>query len=397
MTGGVVVPPRLMTILQGEALFNDASGLVSMRLAVAAMMTGVFSWGSAIGLFLLVAIGGVAVGVVLAWLFVRLLRLVFGTQDESAAAPRILLLLMFPYAAYLAAEEFGLSGILAAVAAGMAANRFELLDPNQRATRMQASPVVHMHELALNGLVFVLLGLQLPRILAEAPAIARDAEISRSAFAIDIALVFGALLAIRIAWVWVSLRLTMLRVRMRGGVVFRPSWRLFLATGVAGVRGAVTLAAALTLPLTLADGSRFPAREAAILVCAAVIVVWLVVASAGLPLLFRGVKLPPDDGDETARVRARLAASAIAAIEKARDEQAIADATAELVLDGYRARLLDDTVHDPTVQTSLLAIGIAAERALLLELKASNDISEPEFRHHEHQLDLVEEALSHRA
>ena len=394
MTGGVSVPPRLMTILQGEALFNDASGLVSMRLAVAALMTGAFSWGSALGLFLLVAIGGVVVGVALAWLFVRLLRLVFGSQDEAAAAPRILLLLVFPYAAYLAAEELELSGILAAVAAGMAANRFDLVDPSHRATRLQGNAVLHMHELALNGLVFVLLGLQLPRIALEAPDIARDAEITASQFAIDIALVFAALLAIRIAWVWVSLRLTMVRARLRGGVAPHLSWRLLLATGVAGVRGAVTLAAALTLPLTLTDGSRFPAREAAILVCAAVIVVWLVVASASLPVLFRGVVLPSSDDDDTARIRARLAASAIEAIEKARDEQAIPDATAELVLETYRARLLDDAVHDPTAWSSLRAVGVAAERKLLLELKSRNEISEPAFRHHERTLDLVEEALA---
>ncbi|MEO8841149.1 MAG: Na+/H+ antiporter [Kofleriaceae bacterium] len=395
MTGGVTVPPRLMTILQGEALFNDASGLVSLRVAVAAMVTGAFSWGSALGSFVLVSAGGVAIGIVLSWLFVRLLRLVFGAEDEAAAAPRILLLLLFPYAAYLAAEQFHLSGILAAVAAGMSANRFELFDPNHRATRMQGDSVLHMHELALNGLVFVLLGLQLPRIAAAAPAIARGAELSASAFAIDIALVFGALLVIRLVWVRVSLHATMRRVRAGGGRPrFTPSWRLTLATAVAGVRGAVTLAAALTLPLTIADGSLFPAREVAILVCAAVIVVWLVVASASLPLLFRGVTLPPENADTSSRLRARLAMAAIEAIEKVRDDQNLPASTAELVLETYRARLLDDAVHDPTVRSNLLAIGVAAERALLLELKAKSEVSEAEFRHHEHQLDLVEEALA---
>lgn len=397
MTGRVIVPPRLMTILQGEALFNDASGLVSMRLAVAAMMTGAFSWGSALGQFVLVAVGGIAVGLVLAWLFVRLLRIVFGSEDETAAAPRTLLILVFPYAAYLCAEEFGLSGILAAVAAGMAANRLELIDPNHRATRLQGNAVLHMFELALNGLVFVLLGLQLPRIAAEAPTIAREVNVTGPAFAVDVALVFAALLLIRIAWVWVSLRLTMLRVRLRGGTVIRPSLRLFLATGIAGVRGAITLAAALTLPLALPDGSRFPAREAAILVCASVIVVWLLIASVGLPVLFRGLVVPSADEDASARIRARLAASAIEAIEKARDEQNIPDATAELVLEGYRAQLIDDADNDPAVRSELRAIGVAAERKLLLELKSRNEIGESEFYYHQHKLDLVEEALSPRS
>ncbi len=294
ITGRIPMPRRLMTILQGEALFNDASGLVAMRVAVAAMLTGAFSWTSAIGSFVLVAAGGVAIGIALTYVFSHLLRIVLGTGDAESAGPRVLLFLIFPYLAYIAAEHFGLSGILAAVAAGMVTNRFNVIAADDRSTRVQALAAVHMVEVALNGLVFVLLGLQIPHIVREGSTIARDVGITSTALAIDIALVIGALVAIRFAWVWLSLRITLFRARIRGQRMTKVPLRLIVVTALAGVRGAVTLAAALTLPLTLTDGSAFPAREVAIFVCAVVIVVWLVAASVGLPLLLKNFDLGQD-------------------------------------------------------------------------------------------------------
>ena len=390
MTGRVAVPPRFMTILQGEALFNDASGLVAMRVAVAAMLTGAFSWAHALGSFAIVAAGGVAIGVALAWLFVRFMRIVLG-HAEGDAGPRILLLIIFPYAAYLAAEHLGLSGILAAVAAGMVANRFEVIDRSHRTTRLQGIAVLHMTEGALNGLVFVLLGLQLPTIVKEVDSIAADAHLSHAGLGAAIGAVIGALAAIRFAWVWVSFQLTLRRARARGAAAQAPSLRLVAATALAGVRGAVTLAAALTLPLTLPDGTRFPAREVAIFVCAVVIVVWLVAASAGLPLLLRTVQLPPsDDAEEHGRVRARLAEAAIVALEREPPSAAV-----EHVVELYRARLGDPSAPDrPDVERSLRLAAIAAERAQLRELARRHEVGEDVFRQCLRELDLVEEALA---
>jgi monovalent cation/hydrogen antiporter len=383
ITGRIAVPPRLMTILQGEALFNDASGLVSMRVAVAAMLTGAFSWGHAIGSFFVVAAGGIAVGVVLTWLFVRFMRIVLG-DNEGDAGPRILLMLVFPYAAYLAAESMHLSGILAAVAAGLVTARFHVMDPDHRTTRLQGSAVLHSMELALNGLVFVLLGLQLPMIVKEVDAIAVDARVSHAHLALTIACVIGGLVAVRFAWVWLSLRWTLRRAPSS-----KPSLRIVAATAVAGVRGAVTLAAALTLPLTLVDGSKFPAREVAIFICAVVIIVWLVGASALLPMLLRGVQLPPQDTSEIqARVRVRLANAAIAALSHEPPSAAV-----DHVIELYRARLGDGSGSDrPDVERRLRAIAIAAERAALREMRP--ELDEETFNTHFHQLDLIEEALA---
>jgi len=399
ITGRTPVPARLMTILQGEALFNDASGLVSMRLAVAAMVTGAFSWFDAIGSFVVVAAGGVAIGIALAWLFVRVVRVVLGRDDD--AGPRILLLMMFPYAAYLAAEELHLSGILAAVSAGMVARRFELVDAGHRSTRLQGAAVLHMTELALNGLVFVLLGLQLPGIVGEATAIAKQAEISVAALALDIGIVTIALVAVRFAWVWLSMRVTIFRARSRGVPAVAPPIKLIVATALAGVRGAVTLAAALTLPLTLADGSAFPAREVAIFVCASVIVIWLVAASAGLPMLLRGVALPVDDTapERRARVRSVLAEAAIAAVETELATREVPPEIADRVLDVYRARLGDPSdvvAEQPGLQRELRVVAIRAERAKLVALSAAHEIDDEVFNATLRELDLVEEAFAPR-
>jgi Na+/H+ antiporter len=378
ITGRVAVPRRLMIILQGEALFNDASGLVAMRVAVAAMLTGAFSWGHAAGSFVIVAVGGVAVGVAMAWLLTRFSRLVFG-REEGDTAPRILLLLLFPYAAYLAAEEFELSGILAAVAAGMVAVRFSSIEAEHRSTRLQMIVVTHMFEGALNGLVFVLLGLQLPTIVRELDAIAIDAQLSPTGLIIAIAAVIGGLAAVRFIWVWVSLSLTLHRAH----VGRRPPLRLVAATTLAGVRGAVTLAAALTLPLTLVDGSKFPAREVAIFVCAVVIVVWLIVASIGLPLLLRNVELPDDDGDVIEkRVRGAMAEAAIEALQTQPESSERAQ-----VIELYRARLRPD---QPGLERELRRVAIAAERKAL---HAMSDIDVENRRRFLVELDLIDEAL----
>lgn len=375
--GRAPVPARLVAILDGEALFNDATALVAMRVAVATMVTGAFSWLQTIDSVVIAAAGGALVGVIVAWSFVRLAPLLLG-REEGDVAPRLLLMLMLPFAAYLVAEHFDLSGVLAAVGAGMVANRVELIDPEHRTTRLQSHAVSNMIEGALNGLVFVLLGLQIPVIVREVGTIAADAGLTPLGLGIAIGLVFVALGAIRFVWVWVSLHITWLRA----GFEQRPSARLVAAASVAGVRGAVSLAAALTLPAVLPDGSQFPARRVAIFVCAVVIVVWLVLASVLLPRLLRGYPAPAADTESDQRIRAALADAAIAALEQAPPSAAVAH-----VLALYRSRLRPD---QPDIERSLRRTAIAAERAKLREL----GLDEQRFAHYERELDLIEEAMA---
>ena len=160
------IPKKIMAILQGEALMNDASGLVSLKFAVAvAMGTMVFTVSGATIEFLKVAIGGLLAGIAICWLYGKSLRLLSRWSGDDPATQTVLLLLL-PFASYLIAEHIGVSGILAAVAAGMTISRSGIIRQAPLAMRLRANSVWQMLEFVFNGMVFLMLGLQLPGILA---------------------------------------------------------------------------------------------------------------------------------------------------------------------------------------------------------------------------------------
>ncbi|MGE4373645.1 MAG: Na+/H+ antiporter [Xanthobacter sp.] len=315
----VPVPRRLMNILDGEALLNDASGLVCMSFAVAAVLTGTFSLVNAVGTFVWLVVCGASVGVVTTlavtyvkqWLTRRL-------GEESGS--QVLISLLIPFGAYLAAEHLGGSGILAVVTAGITMSFVELGGQILAATRMRRSAVWDMIEFAANGVIFVLLGEQLPRIIDGAAQVVREAgERDPMWLLFYVAAITGALVVLRLLWSWITLRITMYRARRRGQPVERASWRLILVTAIAGVRGTVTLAGVLSLPLFMEDGSLFPARDLAIFLAAGVIILSLILASVCLPFLLKGVRLPAESTVQKEETRARIAAaqSAIKAVEQA--------------------------------------------------------------------------------
>ncbi|MGI4901940.1 MAG: cation:proton antiporter, partial [Janthinobacterium lividum] len=148
------IPRQLMHILEGEALMNDASGLVALKFAIAAALTGSFSMWSATGSFLLIALGGLATGIAMAWMFAMGSRrfAALAGQDSSS---QVLLVFLLPFAAYLFAEHFGLSGILSAVAAGMTMNYVDLLSPGSLTTRLQTVSAWETLQYVFNGMVFI--------------------------------------------------------------------------------------------------------------------------------------------------------------------------------------------------------------------------------------------------
>lgn len=409
ITGRVKVPPSLMHLLQGEALFNDASGLVCLRVAVAAATTASFVAWKAAGSLVLVAGGGLLVGAAIAWLLAGFQRLVFGV-GEGTPGGRILLVLVLPYAGYLVAEHFHLSGILAAAAAGMLLPRLEIFGVAERAARRESTTVLDAVELSLNGLVFVILGQKLPAIVASTDAVVATAELQswKTVVATAIAITIG-LFVLRFAWVWVSMRITVYRSERRGESAPTIPLRVVVATALAGVRGAVSLAAALTIPAVVA-GPRgdYPARDVAVLVAAFVIVLSLVSASVGLPFVLSGIALPPtsSDTDKKENLLADLAETAIAAIERARDERPpTAEAPSELVadaaqgvLEAYRARTAasDDRAVErerTAIARELYRVGIAAERTQLRDMWKARTVDDETYRAILHRLDAVEETL----
>ena len=300
------MPSKTMHLLEGESLLNDASGLVALKFAVAATLTaGSFSWENAAKDFTWMSVGGLGLGALMGWGFSRGRDMVTRRVGDVAATQMVLLLILLPFASYIMGEYIGVSGILSAVAAGIATNFADLDRSNFISERLQTEGTWSMVEAAFNGAIFLLLGLQLPSIIGET---------LRGAAHRDVWLLLGyvaaiscALLALRWAWLMLGVRSSLHKAHRQGRMVERPSALLTLATTVAGIRGAVTLAAALSIPTHLANGRVFPERNLLIFLARGTILFTLVLGSIVLPLLLR--RIPPVE-DTQAQHEERLARTA---------------------------------------------------------------------------------------
>jgi CPA1 family monovalent cation:H+ antiporter len=407
ITSRVPVPPRLMHIIEGESLLNDATGLVCFRFAVAAAVTGTFSPAKAGLTFVWMAAAGLGAGFAVTWGISRVHGALARRFGEDDGMP-ILINLLTPFGAYLAAEHIGASGILAAVAAGITMSYVELGGSATPSTRIRRHVIWDALQFALNGVMFVLLGEQLPDVVRGALHPAGGAPplhpwwLAGNALALSLGLVL-----LRFVWVWFSLRLTILNQRRLGQQIYKPRKRLIFATSFAGVRGAITMAGVLTLPLALPDGSPFPGRPLVILLASAVIVVSLLLASVALPRLLRGLEVPLEPEAEQEEDRARHAAvkAAVEAVERAGRERA-GGPDAELhtnacntVVSLYRSRLRNIQLGDgggPDANAAreaerdyrLAALG--AERDTILQLGRDRAISDDTARKLLREIDLVE-------
>ncbi|SNB51617.1 sodium/proton antiporter, CPA1 family [Arboricoccus pini] len=405
IAGRIKVPTRMLRILEGEALLNDASGLVCMRVAVIAALTGGFSLSSALSLFLWLSLVGIALGIGVTLLITRVaawIRRHFGEESGS----HILISVLTPFAVYLLAEHFGGSGILAVVAAGITMSYAELMGDQGAGTRIRSLAVWDAIRFATNGVMFVLLGEQMPGIFTAALSQSRD-HIGWPLPLVALIIVL-ALAALRFTWVWSSLRITVFRSRRRGVPAPQPPVFLLLAASVAGVRGAVTLAGILTLPLTLPDGSPFPARELAIFLAAAVILLTLVAASFLLPPLIRHLHLPEENelAAQEAAMRVQAAEAAIQAIGKEQhamaegrqDTDLYAEVSARL-MDLYRRRLEGTAASETDAATNrrlveiereLRLAAVRAERETILRAARRRRINDEVRRKLIRELDIQE-------
>lgn len=415
ITGGSKMPPRLMHVLSGEALLNDASGLVALQFAVAAELTGRFSLTSAAGDFAVMAIGGVLAGAFVGAVFGVVRRRFIRWASEVDPPSQVALVLVLPFAAYLLAEHFGMSGILAAVAAGVTMNRTDVSKGGYVATRVQNGAVWSMLEFVFNGLIFLLLGLQLPGIVDGAGLDLRQAGGGESwhlvAYVVAITLV---LVVLRFIWVWVSLRFMLMRAWHRGEQRPKVGTRLVWTTALAGVRGAITMAGVLSLPLMKREGVVFPTRDLMIFLATGVILCTLLFGAIGLPLLVRGLKL---DGEDP-RVREERMARALAAeaalrgiaaeqkrVEDGGDEHAIALASrvAARVMADYQQRLAaageegdvpERARAEAGTERSMRLAALHAERKELAELRRTHRINDETLRVLTREADLAEAALT---
>jgi len=405
----VPIPKRLMHILEGESLLNDASGLVFMRFAVAATLTGTFSFVQAAGAFLWLAIGGIVIGVAVTWSVTHVKNWISDKLGEETGS-QILISLLIPFGAYLLAEHLHCSGILAAVAAGISMSYAELSGRALAITRVRRTAVWETVQFTANGIIFVLLGEQLPQIVAGAAHVAGQTgrDDNPAWLVVYVVAINAALVALRVLWVWLSLRLTLFRAARRGQHFGKPTWPLVAMMALAGVRGAITLAGVLTLPLALNDGSPFPGRDLAIFLAAGVIIFSLVAASLGLPVVLKRLELPPASLHEDEEDRARVAAAeaAIMAIGRAQDEADSGGIDADIYADVgadiiaiYRQRIArrSETGDEAELlrkidgtERELRLVAIRAERDALYRLGRTRQISDETVRRLVRELDLVE-------
>jgi monovalent cation/hydrogen antiporter len=410
----VPIPKRLMHVLQGESLLNDASGLVCMRFAVAAALTGTFSLLDAVGTFIWLAIGGIAIGVGVTWIASVAKNWVsqhFGEETGS----QILISLLIPFGAYLLAEHLHCSAILAAVAAGITMSYVEQSGQALPMTRVRRSAVWDLVQFTASGIIFVLLGEQLPQLVTGAARVVREAGHHEPIWlVVYVVAIILALAMLRFVWVWTSLRFTLFRAALKGQNPYVPSWRLIAAASLAGVRGTITLAGVLTLPLTMNDGSAFPARDLAIFLAAGVIIVSLVAASFSLPFLLKGLELPPEPSQQEEEDRARIAAAeaAIQAIEQAQHHMGQGRSDADLYTDAgvrimelYRQRIDSRSTTGKEaslarkideIERRLRLTGLRAERTEIYRIARARRLSDETARKLVRELDLLESRFATR-
>ncbi|WP_432675171.1 Na+/H+ antiporter [Delftia sp. 11MD] len=416
IAGQTPLPLRMRRILEGEALFNDASGLVCMRFAVAAALTGSFGLSQALLDFLWVASGGLGVGFAVTWLVTRARSSSPSVLVGDDGGAQILASVLIPFGVYLLAEALHCSGILAAVAAGITMGH----SPHahwQAVTRIRRTAVWDTLQLLANGSVFVLLGEQIPSILAGAGETVRiTGHHNPWWLGVYVLGIVIALAALRFAWVWASMKVAYLGMQSLVQTSHGQRWRVVAAMSVAGVRGAVTLAGVLTLPLALSDGTPFPGRDLAIFLAAGVILMSLLVATVLLPRALRGVVLP-----ETSRVaqeeqaRAWAAEAAIGAIERAQlarllptstsagvDAGVYAAAASRLIalyrqqidMDPGKAGAADRRHAADAIDSQLRLVGLRAERDEILLRAHDHRISDATQARMVREIDLQEARYS---
>ncbi len=404
---GLGLNKKVITILEGESLVNDASALIAYRYAVTAVTTGTFVFWKAGLEFLLVAGVGILIGIVTGYLFVLAHK-----KIENNPVVETSLTLLSPFVSYLAAEQFHMSGVLAVVSTGLVIS-WRAPEVFSYQTRMRTRVVWDTLIFLLHGFVFILIGLQLPSIIKDL-----------GHYPFSQILGYGLLISlvtivVRIIWVFSGAYWqNFFQKKKKNADILSvndeqdSTWKNVLVVAWTGTRGVISLAAALALPLVLADGTVFPKRHSIIFLAFVVIFVTLVVQGLSLPLLIRWLKIKPQDNTaaEEKELRLYFATSTLHFIEqelpvpldnnlqqelKKKYEQLIHDLTKE-IRRHKKAKHNDEELQAAPPDNLLNAkLEISKfQRALLLKLHKEGEFSDMVIRKMEREMDIDELKLN---
>jgi monovalent cation/hydrogen antiporter len=385
-------PRRLVTIVEGENLTNDWTALVLYRIAVAAVVTGSFSLLEASGEFILTGVGGLLVGLAAGWVIRQVRRRIDDPPTE------ITISILSGYAAYLPAEELGASGVIAAVTVGIYMGWYtpELTTP---VMRLQSVSVWEILTFLLNAVLFLLVGMQLPTVLDNISGYAAGELIYWGL------LVSAVVIVVRLLWGFTVTYLIRAIDRRAIQRARRAPARERLVIGWAGMRGSVSLAAALALPLEVDAGGAFPARDLIILLAYVVLLVTLVGQGLTLGPLIKALGVEDDGSEEREEIaaRVRLAEAALARIEELTEEDWVRPDTVDRVrgMYDYRRRRFSaredgdgDHYEERTGAYQRLMYELFdAQREELIGMRNRGDISDEVRRRVERELDLEESRL----
>jgi monovalent cation/hydrogen antiporter len=383
VVGRLGVPRRVVTILEGESLVNDATALILYRAAAGAMVAGTFNPGATLLGFVAAAAVGVGIGLAVGWLAALMHRLL----DDPPTL--ILVTLMAPYLAWIFADRAHASAVLACVAGGLILRRSYSTDVSP-AVRLQARPVWNLVVFTINGVLFLLIGLQLRTLASHIPADVLLRLIGKGA------LLSALIIAVRLVWVplaaWFP-RFLSPSLRKRDPM---PDSRALFLIGWVGLRGIVSLAGAMALPLTRADGSLVPYRAELILITFVVIFCTLVLQGSTLAPVVRILRFPPDEESarEEEQARSDAARSALARLEEISAESWADPRTVAALRDQYEDRLRRAAAMGPA--SSLAERGskrarfesLMAERLMLVRLRNEGAIGDEVLVNLETEIDL---------
>jgi len=392
ITRFVKIPRSTTAILEGESLLNDASSLIIFRFALVAVGTGQFIWQDAAASFFWMVLGGVGIGLALGWIFVQAHK-----RLPTDAPSDIALTLIEPYFMYWAAEQLHSSGVLAVVSGGLLMSSKRLIFLNS-ASRIKGYSVWESFVFILNGIVFLIIGLELPEIVE---------GLRSKGIELKTAINYGILVTV----VLVVARVISSYAALIATLIFRPKaipqstsskrrWLMPMLLGWTGMRGVVSLAAALSIPVTMDDGTDFPYRNLILFITFVVILLTLVVQGLTLPFIIRKSGLfdmfTENEAEEEMKLKMKrgLKEHVYQFLKKKYDNEPNGHAGMEKLLKQWeeRSKATDDSWMNQKTKIIFVEM-LEIQREYLTELNKDPKVNENIIRQQLYQIDLEEERL----